>query len=790
MKPKTAIVLAALLLVCIGFALFTGDLFTSSKPDDKQAKEQPLFDPAPGKPVELTVEGSAGKIVFKKIDDAWRIVEPVDARAKDWPVNEVADSLKDLKGRPAGDVKNETTGLDKPLWTVTVVDDKKATFRLLVGKPRPLESSQTYVRPAAGKQDFIVNVDFQEKLKKPLSEFRDEMVLDVKSDKVARLTVTGKLSYELAKKDGQWGLVKPLSAAADKDEVKKLLDKACRVTASEFVADAPKDLAAYGLTKPRLLVRLEMEPEKPPTPMPATTKPATKPKLKPGRKYAFALGKQVGDKAYAKLLDAPAVFKVDGAMLKDLQPNLVLLRVKKVVRLTADDVTGVEIEVPAGKASLARKDGQWQMTAPLKGKADEKTVKKLLDGVADLKADSFEDSVAVLKTYGLDAPKAKLAFRLAGKGETTTLLIGGKTLSGEMTFVKTVAALAVAVVRTSDLKNLLGEPATYWDRTLLKLPAGEKIARLQLRRIDETFTLARDANDRWQLETPLAAPADADQVNKVIDHLEDISADKIVYLGKQVPDSYAKAKDIMQVIVKTEHTPPTTEPATQPTTQATKPAATKPTATKPAATKPAATKPAATKPAATKPAAKPKPIVKTYTVTVAKVALHSYAWVAGGKIISVGEFAPSLYDDLAGELRSRKVWKIDPDKIRKIKLTAGKDSVELKKDGKTWTYTADPYVKIDAGKVDTFLKDVKELSAKGFATHKAPANPAKYGLDKPWLKLDLTDEKGGTVGVVLSHTGATKTKDRYGTASKVQGVFELEASTIEKMSKTLKDFKK
>ncbi|MGB2822706.1 MAG: DUF4340 domain-containing protein, partial [Phycisphaerae bacterium] len=191
----------------------------------------------------------------------------------------------------------------------------------------------------------------------------------------------------------------------------------------------------------------------------------------------------------------------------------------------------------------------------------------------------------------------------------------------------------------------------------------------------------------------------------------------------------------------------------------------------------------------TKPAPKPKPIVKTYNVTVAKVSLHSYAWVSGGKIVAVGELAPSLYDDLAGELRNRRIWQIDPDKVRGIKLTADKDSLELKKDGKTWKYTVDEYVKIDASKVESFLKDIKEPSAKKFATHKAPTDPSKFGLDKPWLKLDLTDEKGVTSSIALSHTGATKAEDRYGTASTTQGVFELEASTIEKMTKKLKDFK-
>ena len=354
-----------------------------------------------------------------------------------------------------------------------------------------------------------------------------------------------------------------------------------------------------------------------------------------------------------------------------------------------------------------------------------------------------------------------------------------------MTFVKSASGVAVAVVRTADMKVLLAEPATYWDLTLLKLSPDTKVTRLEIRRTDGTFTLARDDKGEWRLTAPLSAEANTDQVNKVLDHVERLVANRIVHLGTDVPESFAKAKDIMQVVVTTSETPPTTQPATKPTTG---PAATKPAAAKPAASKPAATKPATTKPAATRPAT--QPIAKTCQFTIAKTGLHSYAWLAGQKLLTVGEFAPSLYDDLAGELRGRKVWSLTPEKIRAVLIEADKDSLELKRDGPNWVYTADPYVKIDAEKVNTFLKDVKEVTAEKFAAHQTPADVSKFGLAKPWMTVALTDEGGTASRLSVSNEGATKTKDRYAQASTVPGVFVLSASSIDKMTKTLKDFRK
>ena len=778
MKPITTIVLAVLLVVCIVVALFTSDLFTPSKPKDgDEVKRQDVFDPAPGKPVKLVIDGRNGHFAFEKADDKWRIAEPVQAKAEDWRVNDVADALKDLKGRPAEGVGDETTGLDKPVWTVTLTDDKQKVHKLLVGRPRPMKSSETYVRPAGGKTTYIADVDFASKLDKPLSDYRDETVLDLKTDDVARVTIAGKESFELVRKDDQWALTRPVSSPADAEEVKKVLDAVARVTASEFVDDAPKDLAPYGLDRPQLIAEVQMKPEEPKEDK-SSTQPATKPAVppKPGKKQGLALGKQVGDKLYARLTGAPGVFKVPDSKLKDLQPKLVTLRDKKVLRVSADDVTAVEIEMPAGKAALARKLDAWEMTSPLKGPADKDAVQKLLDGVAGLKAENFEDAPSAAQVRGLETAKVKITLSLAGKGEKATLLIGDQSGSGEMTFVKSASGLSVAVVKTSDLKDLLAEPATYWDRTVLKLPPDAKVSRLELRRPDATFTLARkDAGGEWQLSAPLAADGDKDQVNKIIDRLEDLKADRIVYLGSQVPDSYAKAQSIMQVLVTTQQTPPAaaSQPATQPASQPASQPATQP-----------ATQ--ASQPAGPK----PEPAETVHQVTVAKVGLHSYAWAKGAKVLAVGQFAPSLYDDLAGELRSREIWKIDPDKITGISLLAGEDKLLLARDGENWTYTPDRYVKIDATKVADFLKDVKELKAEKFAVQKTPADLKEYGLDKPWLTLELTDEKGKRTALTVSHAGATKTEDRYAVSPGVEGVFKLPASAVEKLGKKLADLKK
>ena len=821
MKPTTIIILAAVLVACLAGALLTSGIFTTTPAPKAETGQVNLFTPAVGKVAQLTVQGASGTMSFRKQDDTWRIVKPIDAAADAFSVNQLVDAIKDIKGAEATDVDDQTTGLAAPKWTVTVTDDKNATHKLVVGLPRPMQAGQTYVRPDDSKQAYVVDVDLAAKLGKPAGEFRNMTVLDLQTGSMARVKVAGPESFELVKRADKWELASPVAAPpqgprpANQDNVKKLLDALGRVTASDFVADDANDLAPYGLARPQLLAEVEMAPEQPATSPAATQPAATQPATKPAKVYSLALGKQIGDKIYARVSDSPAVFRVHQDLLQDLQPKPADLRIRKVADIDIPAVTGVDISVPAGKAGFVKTEGKWRMAMPLAGPVAQSAIDKLLNDAANLKAESFKDDVTDPAMYGLDKPMAELMFRMAGlgprggTGKVVSLLIGAKSPSGEMTFVQSAGlgprdgATAVAVVRTSDLTALLAEPATYWDTTILKLPAGARAASLDIRRPDDSYSLIHDANGAWRLTAPLAAPANEEQVNKILDSLEDLQAERIVYLGNRVPESYAKGKDIMQVILTT-----TAEPATQP---ATAPAATAPApaglattqlATQPAtapATQPAATAPAPAGLATTRPATQPapprgprpaEPVVQTHKITVAKLGLHCYVWVEGGKLVTIGQFPLSLYNELSGELRGRRIWSIDPASIRQVRVVSGADGVDLKRDGEGWTCISDPYVKIDTEKVAAFLKDAGEIQADRYAQNSAPQDLNAFGLDKPWLRLELVDEVGKKTILTVSYTGKTADKDRYATTSSTPGVLLLPASAIDKFAKTLKDFKK
>lgn len=786
MKPKTTICLIAVLLVCAALVVVrrAGWFSRGGGADGSDGRGKKLFADAPAKAVSLSVKSAGGATtVFRKVDGKWRLVEPVDAPADKYRVEGIADMFGNLKIRRlvgSGDEEAaaDVTGLDNPRWTVALTGDDGAVSTMAVGRDLPRIGSSraaAYVRASGRREVCVVAEDFAEKLRRPVSYFRSKTVLELDKDRIVRLTVWGNENYRLAKRDGKWGIERPVSARADEDEVAALLGRFMKLNADEFVADDPASLAPYGLDKPSLVVTLEVKAKE--ANGGASSEPTSAPaKAKANKYYSLSLGRTVGKgkKVFARLSGEKSVFTLDEKMLTDLQPRLIELRDKTVLPVAAGDVSRIELDMPAGKASLVRQGGKWRMTFPVKGPAGDEAVSRLLKDVGSLKADDFLDSAGAVASGGLTAPSGRITLHLAGGGRAISLLIGSTSPSGEKTFVTARGGggageeekTSVAVVSTSDVQPLLVAPASLWNPTLLELDSqngeGEKVTHLSVSRPGQAAVkLALDKVGKWRLSSPIEADADKTNVDALLDRLDKLTATKVVAIGpgKAVPDKYAGAASRVTLDFTT-----STLVATQPTSDL-----------------------------ASQPASAPKPIstvTKKYRIHVVKVGGHSYAWVQGRKVVAVGQFAADLYDVVTAELRDRTVWNIVADDVSRISITTPRGVVELRRDGKRWIYVADPLVKIDAKKVTDYLNAVKELRADRFVSYKS-AGAGRFAPDTPAVTVKLVvGDKTKQIIISPPPRGPAGSKNRYAAVAGLEGVFLLPADKLAALAKALDDFKK
>ncbi|MFB3891222.1 MAG: DUF4340 domain-containing protein [Phycisphaerae bacterium] len=803
MKPKTVTILVVLLAACVLYVVVRQtDIFKPKPPATAPAAVANVFEP-PLKDISKITITAAGEapIVLAKEGQQWRIVQPVAAKASELRVNELIGKIENLKStrsftpsdKEAASPSDQKTGLDKPQWTLTVVDSKGASHTLKIGKSVPSigVSGQVYIRPDNDPRTYVTSTDFSSSIL-PARDYRDNTVLSLNKDEIVRVAVEGSKSFEIQKRDGQWSVVKPFSARADADKVSGLLNKLSRVTADSFVADNPANLKPYELDPSNVSLQVRVWTQGP-TPATTPTQPTTS--APAPVEYDLAIGKLFGDKAYAKLAGDPAVFLVEKSLREDFQPKPADIRDRKVLAFTSSDVTAVDIKQGDSVASLASKDGKWVMTAPVTGEANSEAVSRLLSAMSGLQADSFPETGQPPAAYGLDKPRATITLHLLGKAETIGLVLGGTSKTGEMSFVSPVSSTAVAVVRSADLEPLLAEPAAYYTPTMFRLDSKSGVTAMTVARKGETLLLSKDDKGDWKLTAPQPGPADNPSVDRILSEMTSLTAMKIVSVGTAVPAKYTGAEDQATVTLIVS-TPP--KPASAPTTAASGPAsapATGVTGVEKAielATRAATqltTKPSIVAGAATLPSTGPvEPVIAVepvrHVIHVAKIGASAYVWIDGLANSPVGEFPASLYETLWVELSSREVWKVKAEDVTGIKLS-GTTSLELQREGDKWSLVGDEYVKIDTAKVTAYLGDLAALKAERFLSHKS-ADAAKYGLDKPALTVELTTAKG--VLKLSVAKGDEKSTVRPAMTTATEGVFELTSATADRLAKTWKDF--
>ena len=462
-----------------------------------------------------------GKIVLQRHGLKWQIIEPVKATAVDWKVDSIVSKIKNLRyvrkyapddpNRPSDTI----THLSPPEHIVTLINDEGKKFIVKVGLAAPLQQDQTYVQLADDEHIYVADTDLTSPLSLTLSDYREKALMRFDKDKAVRIKIQGRENYELAKIDGKWSIISPISARANQDKVNTLLGSIHDISVEKFVDDNPTDLTQYGLDDPRLIITVELAPPKPTTTTTTSTKPTTKPaKPQKGKVLSIAFGLTIEDNVFAKLADKPWVFEVAKFRLEGLRTKLSDIRDKQVLDISKDaKITKIDIHLSSGGSSKLIKQGKnWHMIYPFKGKCDNKAVEQLISTLRELHAEDFQDNPTSLAAFGLEPPVGKITLHLQAGGKTISLLIGNTSQSGQMGFVKAGDSNSIAIVSAADFAKLLEPSPAYWRKTIFKLPNDAIAVKIALEREDGKFVVSGLDNEEYKLISPIKAKADEQNV--------------------------------------------------------------------------------------------------------------------------------------------------------------------------------------------------------------------------------------------------------------------------------------
>jgi Domain of unknown function (DUF4340) len=362
---------------------------------EREAKKEKLVDVERDAITGVTLDFPDRQIVLLKEDGAWKLTKPLEAPADETAVNALLGVLTGAEvQRTLDELPKDLApfGLDRPDPTVQLTVATGSVPPIHVGKQTKI-GSKTYVRLGDEPKLLLSTSNLKLGLDKQAKDLRDKTLLSFEDDAVQRVEIASPAGQPvvLVRKDGDHWVVEPGDYPADVTEVRSYLSSLRATRAVDFPAEAPSDLAPYGLDAPRLIVTVTM----------GEGDAAKSQSLSLGGETAEGTSKRL----FATSTARTGVVTVGDWSQKNLDKSVGTFRDKTVLAFDPENVGRVELQRREGTGVNVERGpgGAWQVTG--KEGSESVAIGRLLEDLHDLRgADVVTDQASDLSAYGLDAP--------------------------------------------------------------------------------------------------------------------------------------------------------------------------------------------------------------------------------------------------------------------------------------------------------------------------------------------------------------------------------------------------
>jgi hypothetical protein len=203
-------------------------------------------------------------------------------------------------------------------------------------------------------------------------------ILKLDENSITKLDVKKKdaAPIELDKSGSQWKITEPKSFTADQSTVRGMLSALSSLNSERLVDDKSSDLQRYGLAKPSLELDVTE---------------------KDSKMQRLLLGDDTpaGSAVYAALAGSPRVFTIPGYTRNTLDKSLNDLRDKRLLTVSPDKISRIDIAGKNGNIEFGRSKDEWQILKPTPMRADGSAVSEFVNKLTDARIDlSGSDSAS------------------------------------------------------------------------------------------------------------------------------------------------------------------------------------------------------------------------------------------------------------------------------------------------------------------------------------------------------------------------------------------------------------
>jgi len=336
----------------------------------------------------------------------------------------------------------------------------------------------------------------------------------------------GDSTIAIEKLPDRWVLQKPVQTDADQSAVERYLRALRETEVERIIEDSaavtgdPGLLDRYGLDQPRLKVLLE---------------------LVEGPRDTVLLGEDTPTErfAYARRSgDNPQIFTVRAWRFDNLDKGTFDLRDRRVLAFEKEEVRQIRLtrSAPGDTVRLAREsDGEWTLESPVAARADETSVRGMLNRLRDGKAEEFvaeNPEEEGWREYGLTADLARLQVSLLlGDELAEKRLVVGLQAPGGDYYARDPSRAPVIRIDSALVHNLEKSIFELRDKRPLRLDR-DGVRRLELvRRGEQPLVAERDSTGTWSILEPELREAKSWRLNSLLTDIDAIEVKEFVADG-------------------------------------------------------------------------------------------------------------------------------------------------------------------------------------------------------------------------------------------------------------------
>jgi Domain of unknown function (DUF4340) len=309
----------------------------------------------------------------------------------------------------------------------------------------------------------------------------------------------------LTKTGSDWKIIEPKPFGADQTAVAGMLSTLSSLNSERLVEGKSTDLQRYGLDHPSLQLDITE-------------------KDKQMQQLFLGDDTPAGGAVYAALAGDPRVFTLAGYHKTSLDKSLNDLRDKRLLTVSSDKVSRVEIDGKNGDIEFGRNKDEWQILKPKPMRADSYTVGDLVSKLTDARMDLSSSDTAAKESDSAFAHGTSVArVKVTDESSTEDLQI---RKNKDSYYAKSSAVEGTYKVN-SDLANALDKKLEdFRNKKLFDFGYAEP-AKLEIHSGARSYSLMRGGQDWWDNGKKM----DEDSVNSLVSNLRDLSADKFVDSG-------------------------------------------------------------------------------------------------------------------------------------------------------------------------------------------------------------------------------------------------------------------